>query len=111
MPSHTCLINTLLNFRWKTRHRRHGRSGKRTSDKPIDFQVRVHVLEARRLAGSGLDPVVKIACGKEMQQTSTQRGTNNPYFDEVSMLNKLCVHVDCDVMETEVNQSSRFMHL
>ena len=53
------------------------------SDRPVDFQVRVHVLEARRLAGSGLNPVVKIACGKEMQQTSTQKGTNSPYFDEV----------------------------
>lgn len=53
------------------------------SDRPVDFQVRIHVLEARRLAGSGLNPVVKIACGKEMQQTSIQRGTNSPYFDEV----------------------------
>ena len=63
------------------------------ADRPIDFQVRVHVLEARRLAGSGLNPVVKIACGKEMQQTSTQRGTNNPYFDEVSMW--CIIHASC----------------
>ena len=75
-----------LIFRWKTRRQRHGRSGKKISERPIDFQVRVHVLEARRLAGSGLNPVVKIACGKEMQQTNTQRGTNDPYFDEVSGL-------------------------
>ena len=55
------------------------------ANRPVDFQVRVHVLEARRLSGSGLNPVVKITCGKEIQQTSTQRGTSNPYFDEVSV--------------------------
>ena len=73
-------------------HKRRGRHGKKIADRPVDFQVRVHVLEARRLAGSGLNPVVKIACGKETQQTSTQRGTNNPYFDEVSEV--LCMF-DC----------------
>lgn len=52
----------------------------------MDFQVRVHVLEARKLVGSGLNPVVKVACGKDIQQTSTQKGTNNPMFDEVSRL-------------------------
>jgi hypothetical protein len=76
-------------------HRRRGRRGHKMSDRPVDFQVRVHVLEARRLAGSALNPVVKIACGKEVQQTSTQRGTTNPYFDEVSVListEKICVY-------------------
>ena len=53
-------------------------------DKPTDFQVRVHVLEARKLVGSNPNPTVKVACGGHIQQTSTQKGTNNPVFDEVS---------------------------
>ena len=64
-------------------------------DKPTDFQVRVHVLEARKLVGSNPNPTVKVACGGHIQQTSTQKGTNNPVFDEVSTqkLNfKFCVH-------------------
>ena len=55
-------------------------------NKPTDFQVRIHVLEARKLVGSGLNPAVKVACGKETQQTRTQKGTRNPVFDEVSAL-------------------------
>ena len=55
------------------------------SNQPTDFQVRVHVLEARKLLGNGsINPVVKITCGKEVQHTSTQKGTINPMFDEVS---------------------------
>ena len=57
-------------------------------DKPTDFQVRVHVLEARKLVGSNPNPTVKVACGRHIQQTSTQKGTNNPVFDEVSMYSK-----------------------
>ena len=55
------------------------------------------MLEARKLVGSGLNPVVKVACGKDIQQTSTQKGTNNPMFDEVSglpgLLCLLCKYV------------------
>lgn len=54
-------------------------------NKPTDFQVRVRVLEARRLVGSVLNTVVKIACGKDLQQTSVQKGTDNPVFDEVGV--------------------------
>ena len=54
-------------------------------DKPTDFQVRVHVLEARKLVGSNPNPTVKVACGRHIQQTSTQKGTNSPVFDEVSI--------------------------
>ena len=52
-------------------------------NKPIDFQVRVHVIEARKLVGSSLNTVVKVACGNDIQQTSTEIGTSNPVFDEV----------------------------
>ena len=37
--------------------------------------------------GSNPNPTVKVACGKHIQQTSTQKGTNNPAFDEVSKIN------------------------
>lgn len=47
------------------------------------LQVRVHILEARKLIGGGLNPVVKVVCGKEIKETSTQKGTNNPFWDEV----------------------------
>ena len=72
--------------RRRTRRKRRGAQRQKLPNKPTDFQVRVHVLEARKLVGSGLNPVVKVACGKDMQQTSTQKGTNNPVFDEVSRL-------------------------
>ena len=73
-----------------------GRSGLRQkqlpSNQPTDFQVRVHVLEARKLFGNGsLNPVVKITCGKEIQHTTTQKGTINPIFDEV--LSEALIHV------------------
>ena len=56
------------------------------SNQPMDFQVRVHVVEARKLFGDGsVNPVVKVACGNEVQHTSTQRGTISPIFDEVSI--------------------------
>ena len=72
--------------RWRTHHKRRGRHGQKILNRLTDFQVRVHVLEARRLVGSCLNPVVKVVCGKEIQQTSTQKGTNNPFFDEVNVL-------------------------
>ena len=46
-------------------------------------QVRVHVIEARKLQGGGLNPVVKVACGQQIKGTSSRKGTNNPFFDEV----------------------------
>ena len=47
------------------------------------MQVRMHFLEARKLIGGSLNPVVKVVCGKEIKETSTQKGTNNPFWDEV----------------------------
>ena len=51
----------------------------------VAVQVRVHILEARRLVGGGLNPVVKVVCGQEVKETSTQKGTNSPTFDDVSL--------------------------
>ena len=47
------------------------------------LQVRVHVVEARKLPGVNLQPVVKVHCGSVIKGTSVQKGTNNPVFDEV----------------------------
>jgi len=43
----------------------------------------MHFLEARKLIGGSLNPVVKVVCGKEIKETSTQKGTSNPFWDEV----------------------------
>lgn len=73
----------------------HDKDGQRLQlpDKPTDFQVRVHILEARKLVASNPSPTVKVACGKHIQQTSTQKGTNNPTFDEVSTRTKFAYYV------------------
>ena len=65
------------------RDRRGGRQRQELFNKTTYFQVRVHILEARKLVGSGLNPMVKVTCGKDVQETSSQKGTNNPVFDEV----------------------------
>ena len=43
----------------------------------------MHILEARKLIGGELNPVVKVVCGKEIKETSAQKGTNNPFWGEV----------------------------
>jgi hypothetical protein len=68
----------------KAKNRQAARS--KLADKPTDFQVRVHVIEARKLPGGGLNPVVKVACGQQIKGTSSRKGTNNPFFDEVSFI-------------------------
>ena len=77
----------------RQRRRKQGSQRHRLPNKPLDFQVRVHILEARKLVGSGLNPVVKVVCGKDIKETSTQKGTNSPLFDEVLLLLKghLCL--------------------
>ena len=48
----------------------------------------MHVLEARKLAGAGINPVVKVACGQQIKGTGSRKGTNNPFFDEVNTYNR-----------------------
>ena len=47
------------------------------------FKVRVHVIEGRKLAGVGINPLVKVTCGSEVKGTSSRKGTSSPLFDEV----------------------------
>ena len=45
----------------------------------------MHIIEARQLAGGNLNPLVKVICGDKTKRTKSVKGTNRPYFDEVSM--------------------------
>ena len=62
--------------------------------------MRFHIIEAKKLVGGNLQPSVKVHCGKDVEQTSTQKGSNNPFWNEMlyfnfkelpkEMLNKIC---------------------
>lgn len=43
----------------------------------------MHVIEGRKLAGVGINPLVKVTCGSEVKGTSSRKGTSSPLFDEV----------------------------
>ena len=49
--------------------------------------MRFHIIEAKKLVGGNLQPVVKVYCGKDVEQTSTQKGSNNPFWDEMVYFN------------------------
>lgn len=51
-------------------------------DKPLDFQIRVKVIEARQLEGGDINPVIKVSIGNETQQTRVLRMTNRPYYNQ-----------------------------
>lgn len=50
----------------------------------VSMQVRVHVIEARRILASGAEFLVRVAIGNDVQDTSSRRGTSKMFFDEVS---------------------------
>lgn len=77
--------------RRKKAQRRQGSQRGKLPNKPTDFQVRVHIHEARKLVGSGLNPVTKCLCGSEGHETSTQKGTNSPDFNDVLFFNLRCL--------------------
>ncbi|XP_072371523.1 fer-1-like protein 4 [Scyliorhinus torazame] len=47
-----------------------------------NFQVTVNILEARRLIGVNIDPVVYVKVGDEKKRTATQKSTNCPFYNE-----------------------------
>ena len=77
-----------IHIRWKKSQRRKTGQRDKLPNKVLDFQVRVHVLEGRHLAGSGINPVVKVLCGKKIKKTSIQKGTNTSLWDEVGALQR-----------------------
>ncbi|KAM7327020.1 hypothetical protein ACRRTK_013387 [Alexandromys fortis] len=51
-----------------------------------DFQVGVTVLEAQKLVGVNINPYVAVRVGDQRRVTTTQRGTNCPFYNEVSTI-------------------------
>ncbi|KAH0515665.1 Fer-1-like protein 4 [Microtus ochrogaster] len=47
-----------------------------------DFQVGVTVLEAQKLVGVNINPYVAVRVGDQRRVTTTQRGTNCPFYNE-----------------------------
>ncbi len=43
----------------------------------------MHIIEARKLEGGNINPVVKVVCGKVVKGTGSAKGTDHPFFDEV----------------------------
>ncbi|XP_036100587.1 fer-1-like protein 4 [Molossus molossus] len=47
-----------------------------------DFQVGVTVLEAQKLVGVNINPYVAVRVGEQRRMTTTQKGTNCPFYNE-----------------------------
>ncbi|XP_063311821.1 fer-1-like protein 4 [Pelobates fuscus] len=50
--------------------------------KPRNFQIAVTVIEAQKLVGVNINPVVHIKVGDEKRHTLTQKSTNCPYYNQ-----------------------------
>ncbi|KXJ28708.1 Myoferlin [Exaiptasia diaphana] len=57
------------------------------TNKAIDFQVRVRVVEGRNISGSNISPVVKVTVSNQVRQTRVKKSTNKPFFDEIFFFN------------------------
>ncbi|EDV22851.1 uncharacterized protein TRIADDRAFT_58489 [Trichoplax adhaerens] len=69
------------------RSRKRRKNRRKLSKKPQDFQVRIKVIEGRRLVGSNIKPVVRVNVADQSQQTKVKKRTNKPYFDETFFYN------------------------
>ncbi|CAF3822313.1 unnamed protein product [Adineta steineri] len=83
------------------------RQNKPRSTKPQDFQIRIKIFQARQLDGNNLHPVCRVRVVGEEKQTKIQKGTNQPYFNEVFFFNINMSEADlCDeIIEFEVCNS------
>ncbi len=63
---------------------------KHLPNKPTDFQVRVNIHEGRKLAGGGLNPATKILCDGDVKESSVQKATSDPNFNDVVFFNFRC---------------------
>ncbi|XP_073539819.1 fer-1-like protein 4 [Phyllobates terribilis] len=50
--------------------------------KPRNFQIAVTVIQAQKLVGVNIDPVVHVKVGDEKKHTITQKSTNCPYYNQ-----------------------------
>ncbi len=63
------------------------RQNKPRSTKPQNFQIRIKIFQARQLDGSNLHPVCRVRVVGSEKQTKIQKGTSQPYFNEVFFFN------------------------
>ncbi|XP_059157039.1 myoferlin-like isoform X3 [Physella acuta] len=57
------------------------------STKPQDIQIRIKVVQARQLAGSNLQPVVRVSVMNQIKQTRIKKSTTSPWWDESFFFN------------------------
>ncbi|XP_075033605.1 fer-1-like protein 4 [Mixophyes fleayi] len=50
--------------------------------KPRNFQIAVTIIQAQKLVGVNIDPVVHVKVGDEKRRTVTQKSTNCPYYNQ-----------------------------
>ncbi|XP_069807910.1 fer-1-like protein 4 [Dendropsophus ebraccatus] len=50
--------------------------------KPRNFQIAVTIIQAQKLVGVNIDPVVHVKVGDEKRHTVTQKSTNCPYYNQ-----------------------------
>uniref|UniRef100_A0A8C1D1S3 Fer-1 like family member 4 n=1 Tax=Cyprinus carpio carpio TaxID=630221 RepID=A0A8C1D1S3_CYPCA len=51
-------------------------------------QVNVNVIEAQKLVGVNINPAVYVTIGDEKKHTATQKSTNCPFYNEVTVVHK-----------------------
>lgn len=80
----------------------------RLSNVKTKFQVRVRVVEGRRLMGGNMNPVCRVSLDGDAKQTRVHRGTSSPWFDEIFFyqLEKLPSELLEDFLEFQVCNSS-----
>ena len=84
--------NELIHFYRRAKAKNRAKAQRKNlPNKPTDFQVRVNIHEGRKLAGSGINPATKVLCGGEVKETSVQKGTNDPDFNDVIFFNFRCI--------------------
>ncbi|KAM5135525.1 fer-1-like protein 4 [Mantella aurantiaca] len=50
--------------------------------KPRNFQVAINIIQAQKLIGVNINPVVHVRIGDEKRHTITQKSTNCPYYNQ-----------------------------
>ncbi|KAG8446273.1 hypothetical protein GDO86_013923 [Hymenochirus boettgeri] len=53
-----------------------------SNPKPRSFQIAVTIIQAQKLVGVNIDPVVHVKVGDEKRHTQTQKSTNCPYYNQ-----------------------------
>lgn len=80
--------------------------------RPPRPQVRVRVVEGRRLMGGNMNPVCRVSLDGDAKQTRVHRGTSSPWFDEIFFyqLEKLPSELLEDFLEFQVRRNRSFSY-